>query len=281
MSNLNSNGTFNHQKWQRTINEGPGDDPMLKSLRTRIPGEKFPELKTWWEYQPEDIMTYVYWHQGQLPPTGTQFDKEWINIVKQLHSKHPIPADVLPSVDLDRDAMDAIMQDAPRAESVDRATMTEALARGLKPLLMIGSTIKSNVGEDALVKLSDKFEDIDDEQADDIASHLNMAIELMQDRSPSEARGWLKKFNIASKDALSGKSVKSAFENINEAPMDQNFQKEWETSCSALINHIKFEQSKNDRTNHRELSKLLNMVQDAQSVPEKLSKIASKEFPGQ
>ena len=62
---------------------------------------------------------------------------------------------------------------------------------------------------------------------------------------------------------------------------DQNFQKEWETSCSALINHIKFEQSKNDRTNHRELSKLLNMVQDAQSVPEKLSKIASKEFPGQ
>ena len=157
----------------------------------------------------------------------------------------------------------------------------EALARGLKPLLMIGSTIKSTAGEAALVKLSDKFDRIDDEQADDVASHLNMAIELMQDRSPSEARGWLKKFNIASKDALSGKSVKSAFENINEAPMDQNFQKEWETSCSALINHIKFEQSKNDRTNHRELSKLLNMVQDAQSVPEKLSKLASKEFPGQ
>tara|TARA_R110002074_G_scaffold55990_1_gene138596 strand:- start:577 stop:1560 length:984 start_codon:yes stop_codon:yes gene_type:complete len=217
MSNLNSNGTFNHQKWQRTINEGPGDDPMLKSLRTRIPGEKFPELKTWWEYQPEDIMTYVYWHQGQLPPTGTQFDKEWINIVKQLHSKHPIPADVLPSVDLDRDAMDAIMQDAPRAESVDRATMTEALARGLKPLLMIGSTIKSNVGEDALVKLSDKFEDIDDEQADDIASHLNMGIELMQDRSPSEARGWFKKFNNACKDALKGKPTKSAFENNDPA----------------------------------------------------------------
>ena len=127
MSNYIKNGVFNHQKWQReTLLEGPGNDPMLKSLRTRIPGEKFPDLNTWWEYEPEDIMTYVYWHQGQLPPTGPQFDKEWTNIVKQLHSKHPIPADVLPSVDLDRDAMDAIMHDVPRAENIDRATMTEA-----------------------------------------------------------------------------------------------------------------------------------------------------------
>jgi len=94
--------------------------------------------------------------------------------------------------------------------------LTEALARGLKPLLTIGSTIKSNAGESALVKLSDKFDKIDDEQADDVASHLNMAIELMQDRSPSEARAWLKKFNKACKDALSGKSIKSAFEGVNE-----------------------------------------------------------------
>jgi len=127
MSNYIKNGVFNHQKWQReTLSEGPGNDPLLKSLRTRIPGEKFPDLKVWWEYEPEDIMTYVYWHQGQLPPTGPKFDKEWISIVKQLHVKHPIPSDVLPHVDLDRDAMDAIMHDAPRAENIDNATMTEA-----------------------------------------------------------------------------------------------------------------------------------------------------------
>ena len=99
-----------------------------------------------------------------------------------------------------------------KVRSNDSTLLSEALARGLKPLLMIGSTIKSNVGENALLKLSDKFEDIDDEQADDIASHLNMAIELIQDRSPSEARAWLNKFNKACKDALSGKSTKSAFE---------------------------------------------------------------------
>ena len=95
--------------------------------------------------------------------------------------------------------------------------LTEALARGLKPLLMVGSTIKSTVGENVLVKLSDKFDRIDDEQAEDVASHLNMAIELMQDGSPSEGRAFLKKFNNACKDALKGKSVKSAFEGVNES----------------------------------------------------------------
>ena len=95
--------------------------------------------------------------------------------------------------------------------------LTEAnprLASGLKPLLQVGATINKNAGEDALIKLSDKFDRIDDEYADDIASHLNMAIELIQDRSPSEARAWLNKFNKACKDALSGKSTKSAFEGI-------------------------------------------------------------------
>ena len=99
--------------------------------------------------------------------------------------------------------------------------LTEKLARGLKPLLQLGSTIKSNAGENVLVKLSDKFDRIDDEQADDVASHLNMAIELMQDGSPSEARAWLKKFNNACKDALKGKPIKSAFEGVSESKLTE------------------------------------------------------------
>ena len=92
----------------------------------------------------------------------------------------------------------------------------EALARGLKPLLMIGSTLKKNVGEKKLVDLSDKFDQLDDEDADSIASHLNMAIELMQDGYPGDATKKLKQFNKACKDAMSGKPIKSAFENVNE-----------------------------------------------------------------
>ena len=98
---------FNSHKWIRefksgtnTIAESPESDSTLKSLRIRVRGEEFPDLKVWWEYEPEDIMTYVYWHQKQLPPTGAKFDKEWASIVKQLHSRHPIPSNIRPNADI-------------------------------------------------------------------------------------------------------------------------------------------------------------------------------------
>jgi len=94
--------------------------------------------------------------------------------------------------------------------------LTEKLARGLKPLLTLGSTINKKAGEDALLDLSDKFDELDDEQADNIASHLNMAIEKMQDGYSGEATGWLKQFNKVCKDVLKGKKVSSAFEGVNE-----------------------------------------------------------------
>ena len=113
----------------KAINEAPISDPLLKSLRIQIPGEKFPELKTWWEYEPEDIMAYVYWHQGQLPPTGPKFEKEWQNIVKQLHRNYPIPASeldrVLPKMDLDDRTERAISVGAPgMGEAKDPYTPT-------------------------------------------------------------------------------------------------------------------------------------------------------------
>ena len=96
--------------------------------------------------------------------------------------------------------------------------LSEKLARGLKPLLVIGTTISKKTGEDALLKLSDKFDRIDDEGADDIASHLNMAIELMQDGYPGDATKMLKQFNKKCKEVLKGKSVGSVFEGkMNEA----------------------------------------------------------------
>ena len=98
-----------------------------------------------------------------------------------------------------------------KIRSDDSSLLTEALARGLKPLLTIGSTITKNAGEDALLDLSDKFDRIDDEYAGEIASHLDMAIELMQDGYPGDATKKLKQFNKACKDVLKGKPIKSAF----------------------------------------------------------------------
>ena len=97
-----------------------------------------------------------------------------------------------------------------------KSLITEKLARGLKPLLKIGSTINKKAGEDALLDLSDKFDSIDDEYAGTIASHLDMAIELMQDGYAGDATKKLKQFNKAFKDVLNGKEVGSAFENVTE-----------------------------------------------------------------
>jgi len=90
--------------------------------------------------------------------------------------------------------------------------VTEKLAKGLKPLLTLGSTITKKVGEDALIDLSDKFDTIRDENGENAASYLNMAIELMQDGYAGDATKKLKQFNKACKDALAGKEVGSAFE---------------------------------------------------------------------
>ena len=105
--------------------------------------------------------------------------------------------------------------------------LNEALARGLKPLLKIGTTITKKDGEDALIKLSDEFDRIDDEYAGDIASHLDMAIELMQDGYGGDATKKLKQFNKACQDVLSGKEVGSAFESfLNEANPDTEIRQE-------------------------------------------------------
>ena len=99
-------------------------------------------------------------------------------------------------------------------EAFAESVVTEKLARGLKPLLTLGSTLKKNAGEDALLDLSDKFDILGDEDADNIASYLNMAIELMQDGYGKSATEKLKQFNKACKDALAGKEVGSAFESV-------------------------------------------------------------------
>ena len=107
----------------------------------------------------------------------------------------------------------------------ENESVTEKLARGLKPLLTLGSTLKKNAGEDVLLDLSDKFDILGDEDADNIASHLNMAIELMQDGYGKSATEKLKQFNKACKDALAGKEVGSAFESVvTEAATDRFLQ---------------------------------------------------------
>jgi hypothetical protein len=85
---------------ENKINEGPMNDPALKSLRIKSKGELMPNISQWWEYDPDDVMRFVYWGKGQMPPHDPKVrEKEWANIVKQLHVKYPIPADAPGMVD--------------------------------------------------------------------------------------------------------------------------------------------------------------------------------------
>lgn len=97
------------------------------------------------------------------------------------------------------DAMQRIQWDI---EAFAESVVTEAKEEPIVPLLKIGLFATKGTGEKKLLKLSDDFEEIGDEQADEIASHLNMAIELFQDGYSKDAVPHFKKFNKACKDAL-------------------------------------------------------------------------------
>jgi len=119
------------------------NDPTLKKLRTLAPGTKFPPLTTWWEAQPEDLMSAVYWSKGSLPPSDpAKFEKAYNDIVKQLHKMHPIPAEVLPKLDLDDETERAIMIDAP---GMNEAKMTPAkVQKAQKELVATIQLLKKN-----------------------------------------------------------------------------------------------------------------------------------------
>ncbi len=118
MSKYSNNGGFDSSRWIRdfknkSINEKL-NDPALKKLRTLAPGTKFPPINTWWEAQPKDLMGAVYHSKGMLPPSDpAKFEKAYNDIVQQLHKMYPIPANILPKLDLDDETEKAISMDAP------------------------------------------------------------------------------------------------------------------------------------------------------------------------
>ena len=171
------------------------------------------------------------------------------------------------------------------------SVITEKLARGLKPLLKLGTTITKKDGEDVLLDLSDKFDDLGDEGADNIASWLNMAIELMQDGYAGDATKKLKQFNKACKDVLNGKEVGSAFEStVTEAKTSAlNVQDERHFGKKGIIIMIDdngvvtsaiFKDKKNadkyDRNNMKDLEALLKLAKDTKypaAIDEQLTEL--------
>jgi hypothetical protein len=94
-------------------------------------------------------------------------------------------------------------------------SVNEAKAEPIVDLLDQGKWA-NGMGEKKLVKLSDAFDAIGDEQADAIASHLNMAIELMQEREKKSAVPHMNKFNKACVKELKLMKKQGLAESVNE-----------------------------------------------------------------
>tara|TARA_R110000765_G_scaffold4128_1_gene13165 strand:+ start:34 stop:672 length:639 start_codon:yes stop_codon:yes gene_type:complete len=98
-------------------------------------------------------------------------------------------------------------------------------------------------------------------------------INAKKKRGEKSAPKGSKAYKAAKKAGDKLEKTKESVNELTEAPMDKRFAKEWEKNSKVLLSHIKHESKKGDRENHRELSKLSNMVQDALSVPNMLARI--------
>tara|TARA_R110000824_G_scaffold396554_1_gene598105 strand:- start:112 stop:408 length:297 start_codon:yes stop_codon:yes gene_type:complete len=58
-----------------------------------------PNMKEWWNEDPKDVMSFVYWLKGQLPPAGEDWDAAWESLKQQLEKRHPSRGRVETSVD--------------------------------------------------------------------------------------------------------------------------------------------------------------------------------------
>ena len=82
----------------------PADVKKLLQLakKTKYPkaideslNENFPNMKKWWKEDKKEVMSFIYYLQGQLPPNNKdKYKKAWVSIAKQLQKKTPAPTNI-------------------------------------------------------------------------------------------------------------------------------------------------------------------------------------------
>jgi len=82
----------------------PSDVKKLLQLakKTKYPkaidesvNENFPNMKKWWKEDKKEVMSFIYYLQGQLPPNNKdKYKKAWVSIAKQLQKKTPAPNNI-------------------------------------------------------------------------------------------------------------------------------------------------------------------------------------------
>jgi hypothetical protein len=153
------------------------NDPILKKLRTLPKGNLLPPLNKWWEAQPEDLLSAIYWSKGQLPPREpAKFEKAYNDIVKQLHVKYPIPAELLDTIDVDDETERALSVDAP---DMMEAKMTPAkVQKAQRELVATIDLLKKNF------PMYKKAKESGDDKK--LAKHRDIAVKLTKKKKQLE-----------------------------------------------------------------------------------------------
>jgi len=63
------------------------------------PGKKvstgMPNMEEWWNEDPDEVMSFVYWLKGQLPPSDPEKKAAaWESLAQQLEKRHPSPSGI-------------------------------------------------------------------------------------------------------------------------------------------------------------------------------------------
>lgn len=73
-----------------TVHDIEKNGKVLESIN-----ENFPNMKKWWEEDKNEVMSFIYFLQRQLPPTNKEkYEKAWKDIVVQLQKRTPAPKNV-------------------------------------------------------------------------------------------------------------------------------------------------------------------------------------------
>ena len=69
-------------------------EPEVKETveEAKSPFDLAPQER-WWENDPNDLMSFLYWKQRQIAPSGRAFELAWQKVKAQLSAKNPPPAD--------------------------------------------------------------------------------------------------------------------------------------------------------------------------------------------
>jgi hypothetical protein len=151
-----------------------------------------------------------------------------------------------------------------------------------KSLLELGIKSSLLMGEDELMEISDAFEERGDEQSDRIASHLNSAIELMQNGYSKAAAPNLRRFQAACREALN--ELKKS---VDEGPGQKHYTKdgkEWKGATHKMPDGTLMTQDPHnkdsEKLSHKSVDEDINYdIDDSESYfSSQIDQIAQAEF---